>query len=60
MWNVAETLNVVIDGFRFDFGVGGIHGSLSDKVVKSNNKWNIVDLDVSSFTPILPLVTGFT
>ena len=55
MWRVAETLNVVIDEFRFDFGVGGIHGSLSDKVVKSNNKWNIVDLDVSSFYPNLAI-----
>ena len=55
MWNVAETLNVVIDGFRFDFGVGGIHGSLSEKVVKSNKKWNIVDLDVSSFYPNLAI-----
>jgi len=55
MWNVAETLNVVIDGFRFDFGVGGIHGSLSETVVKSNKKWNIVDLDVSSFYPNLAI-----
>lgn len=55
MWKVAETLNVVIDGFRFDFGVGGIHGSLSETVVKSNNKWNIVDLDVSSFYPNLAI-----
>lgn len=55
MWKVAETLNVVIDGFRFDFGVGGIHGSLSEKVVKSNKKWNIVDLDVSSFYPNLAI-----
>lgn len=55
MWRVAETLNVVIDGFRFDFGVGGIHGSLSEKVVKSNKKWNIVDLDVSSFYPNLAI-----
>ena len=55
MWKVAETLNVVIDGFRFDFGVGGIHGSLSETVVKSNKKWNIVDLDVSSFYPNLAI-----
>ena len=55
MWRVAETLNVVIDGFRFDFGVGGIHGSLSETVVKSNKKWNIVDLDVSSFYPNLAI-----
>lgn len=36
MLRVAETLNVVIDGFRIDFGVGGIHGSLSNKIAKAN------------------------
>ena len=50
-YRIAETLNVLVDGFRFDFGVGGIHGSLSNKVVQSNNTWNLVDLDVSSFYP---------
>jgi len=29
-WKVADTLNVVVDGFRFDFGTGGIHGSLEN------------------------------
>ena len=51
MWKVAETLNVVIDGFRFDFGVGGIHGSLSEKVAKANNTYMIIDADVSSMYP---------
>lgn len=48
---IAENLNVVINGFRFDFGVGGIHGSIENKRVVSNSKWAIVDLDVSSFYP---------
>lgn len=50
-WKVAETLNVKIDGFRLDFGVGGIHGSLLNTVVKSDNECNLVDYDVSSFYP---------
>ena len=50
-WKVADTLNVVVDGFRLDYGVGGIHGSLENKIVKSNNSWIIVDQDVSSFYP---------
>ena len=31
-YRIAETLNVVIDGFRYDFGVGGIHGSVCGTV----------------------------
>lgn len=50
-WKVADTLNIVVDGFRLDYGVGGIHGSLENKIVKSNNTWVIVDQDVSSFYP---------
>jgi hypothetical protein len=41
----------VIDGFRFDFGVGGIHGSLTSKVVKETKTYKIVDADVSSMYP---------
>jgi hypothetical protein len=45
-WNEAETLNVVVEGFRYDFGVGGIHGSLLNKVVKETSKYFIRDADV--------------
>ena len=31
-FKVASCLNVVINGFRFDYGVGGIHGSCIDAV----------------------------
>lgn len=54
-WKVAETLNVVLDGFRFDFGTGGIHGSLENRAVNETKNWNIVDLDVSSFYPNLAI-----
>ena len=50
-WRIAETLNVVVDGFRFDYGTGGIHGSISNKVARSNNDYDIVDADVSSMYP---------
>ena len=39
-WKVAENLNVVVDGFRFDFGTGGIHGSLENKIARSTKNIN--------------------
>lgn len=44
-YRMAETLNVVIDGFRYDFGVGGIHGS-AQGTVHAKKGWRIIDLDV--------------
>lgn len=48
--NVAETLNVVIDGFRYDYGVGGIHGSVQG-TVRSTETRKIRTLDVASYYP---------
>ena len=50
-WKEASTLNVVVDGFRCDFGVGGIHGSLSNKIVEAEEGYLIIDADVSSMYP---------
>ena len=47
----ATTLNVVVDGFRFDFGVGGIHGSVENAIVESDDLFEIEDADVSSMYP---------
>lgn len=55
-WRVVDTLNVVIDGFRFDFGTGGIHGSLDSAVVKADDEYCIVDADVSSMYPNIAIV----
>ena len=50
-WNVADTLNVVLDGFRFDFGTGGIHGSILNSTVVEDDEYQIIDADVASMYP---------
>lgn len=50
-WKIAETLNVLVDGLRIDFGVGGIHASLSEKLVKETGRYKLKDADVSSMYP---------
>ena len=52
--NVAETLNVVIDGFRFDYGTGGIHGA-KQGTIHSTEKRKIRTLDVASYYPNLAI-----
>lgn len=49
-WNVSETLNVVINGFRYDFGVGGIHGAKAGTHSSTENKV-IKTYDVASYYP---------
>lgn len=49
-YNVAETLNVVIDGFRYDYGVGGIHGAIQG-TVRATDTRKIQTLDVKSYYP---------
>lgn len=49
-YRIAETLNVVINGFRFDYGVGGIHGATLG-VAKTQNGKVVRTLDVASYYP---------
>lgn len=51
IWREASCLNIVVDGLRIDFGVGGIHASLVDKIVKETHKYLIRDCDCSSMYP---------
>lgn len=50
-WRIAETLNTVVGGYRIDAGVGGVHASLSEKVVRETKTYMIRDADVSSMYP---------
>lgn len=50
-WRTADNLNVVINGFRFDFGTGGIHGSIESSVVQEDDSCIIIDADVASMYP---------
>lgn len=53
---IAENLNTVVNGFRFDFGTGGIHGSINNRIVKTDEYYEIIDIDVTSFYPRIGMV----
>jgi hypothetical protein len=52
----AVTLNTVVNGFQFDFGTGGIHGSVSSRTVRSSDTHCILDVDVTSLYPSIGIV----
>ena len=54
-WRVAESLNVVINGHEYVFGVGGIHSSVPAQIIESTEHVTIVDWDVASFYPNLAI-----
>ena len=54
-WRIAKNLNVVVGGFQFDFGTGGIHGSVEPQTVLADEEWLIVDVDVASYYPNLSI-----
>jgi hypothetical protein len=51
---ISSPLNVVIDGFQYDFGTGGIHGCKKGITVSGNGK-RIYTLDVASYYPNLSI-----
>mgnify|MGYP005991401253 CR=1 FL=1 len=50
-WRVAETLNVVVDGLEYVFGLGGLHASVSGVTFTSDDNYKILDYDYASFYP---------
>lgn len=53
---VFKDLSTKIDGFQFDLGTGGIHGSVERRVITATKNWPIVDIDVKSFYPNIAIV----
>lgn len=51
-----KDVSATINDFRFDFGRGGIHGSLTDTIVVADLDMMILDLDVASYYPNLAIV----
>ena len=47
-----------VGGVHFKFGTGGLHGSVEGKVVKSCDRFQLVDVDVSSYYPNLGIKNG--
>lgn len=58
-WKDQSGLNCIVNGFQFDFGTGGIHGSIESQIVYSDNTHVIIDLDVASYYPNLGIVNRF-
>jgi hypothetical protein len=52
---VFTDLCATIDGFQYDFGVGGIHGSVESQTVRSDEEYVIEDWDVKSYYPSLAI-----
>ena len=51
-----QDLSCTVDGFTFDFGTGGIHGSIESSIINSSDTECILDLDVTSYYPSLAIV----
>jgi len=48
-------INCTINGFQFDFGLGGIHGSVDPCIIESDDDYIIEDWDVASYYPNLAI-----
>lgn len=47
--------SATIDGFTYDFGAGGIHGSISNEIIVSDDEYAIIDVDVEGYYPSLSI-----
>lgn len=56
-WRVAESLNVVINGFQLDFGTGGLHGAKQGTWHSTEDK-SLFSYDIASFYPNLAIANG--
>lgn len=56
---VFKGVNCKVNGFTFDFGTGGIHGSVESQVVLSDEEYILEDWDVASYYPNLAIVNEF-
>jgi hypothetical protein len=56
---VFKDLTANVNGFEFVFGTGGIHGSVSNRIIEVNDDYEIIDLDVKSFYPNLAVTNNF-
>ncbi|MDK3075156.1 hypothetical protein QO034_18875 [Sedimentitalea sp. JM2-8] len=52
---VLKDVGAVIDGFGFDFGTGGIHGSVKAQTVRASETHDLIDVDVASYYPNLAI-----
>ena len=51
-----KNLSCTVDGFKYVFGLGGIHGSISSTTVEEDEEFVIIDYDVTSYYPSISIV----
>lgn len=56
-WRVAETLNAVVNGLRYDYGLGGIHTAKSG-IHRGTEQRPLKTYDVASYYPNLAIVNN--
>jgi hypothetical protein len=54
----AYKYKVNLDGFEFDIGQGGIHGSVEKRSIRSDANMVIIDIDVTGYYPSVAIVNG--
>ena len=60
-WNEAkrltkpQPLTATVNGLQFVFGLGGIHGSVSSRLIEADLYTAIIDVDVTSYYPSVPI-----
>jgi len=48
-------LSATVNGFTFDYGSGGIHGSVESQIIRSDDDFALIDIDVKSYYPNLSI-----
>jgi len=51
--------SVIYKGFKYDYGVGGIHGCIESGVYESDETHMILDIDVAAYYPALAIRNKF-
>lgn len=53
------SLSTTLSGIPFDFGVGGVHASVSNSVFEASEEFEICDVDVSGMYVAVAIANGF-
>lgn len=56
---VFENVTASVGGVEFVFGLGGIHASVENEVVRADAENDIVDIDVEGYYPSTAIAQGF-
>jgi hypothetical protein len=54
-----DNLSTRFKGLGFDFGTGGLHASVNNKVFKSDEEYVIIDADVTSMYPSIAITNRY-